>query len=206
MQQRAWRRRNYFVRRDFQGKFILKFFLAILVSAFVFTSLLSIFSAHTITVTYEDSYLRLDRTPKALFLQTIRAYGVYILLLGVGVSVVSLFLSHRIAGPLYRFEKSAEEITKGNLSFRIRLRKKDEGKELAGRMNTMIETLSDRLADIGRHAEAAQSGMAGLSESLAKSLEEENPSAEQIRRQISDAMNSLENLRKSLSFFSVDKG
>ncbi|MFN3480951.1 MAG: HAMP domain-containing protein [Thermodesulfovibrionales bacterium] len=61
---------------------------------------------------------------------------------------MSLFLSHRIAGPLYRFEKSIEEIIKGNLSFRIKLRKKDEAKELAEAINRMIETLSSYLSQI----------------------------------------------------------
>ncbi|MFN3395547.1 MAG: HAMP domain-containing protein [Thermodesulfovibrionales bacterium] len=61
---------------------------------------------------------------------------------------MSLFLSHRIAGPLYRFEISIEEIIKGNLSFRIKLRKKDEAKELAEAMNRMIETLSSYISQI----------------------------------------------------------
>lgn len=201
MQQRTWRRKNYFIRRDFQGRFVLKFFLTILISAAVFTAILSVFSAHTITVTYEDSYLRLDRTPKALFVQIVRAYGVYILLLGIAVSVVSLFLSHRIAGPLYRFEKSMEEITRGNLSLRIRLRKNDEGQEVAGLMNTMLDTLTERLREIGRHADAARGEMAALSESVT----EETIGAEKIRKGVSATMHSLEDLRKSLSFFTLDK-
>jgi methyl-accepting chemotaxis protein len=202
MQQRTWRRRNYFIRKDLQGRFILRFFLTILIGAIVFTSILSIFSAHTMTLTYEDSHLRIDRTPKALFLNIVRAYGVYILVLGVVVSVFSLFLSHRIAGPLFRFERSVEEITRGNLAFRITLRKKDEGKELAGLMNTMIETLSDRLKEIGSHADAAHTEMTGLSGKVA----EGEMSPEEIRTSISRSMDSIENLKKSLSSFTLDKG
>lgn len=202
MQQRTWRRRNYFIGKDFQGRFILRFFLTILIGAIVFTAILSIFSAHTLTVTYEDSYLRLDRTPKALFFQIIRAYGVYIVLLGVVISVVSLFLSHRIAGPLFRLERSVEEITKGNLSFRIILRKKDELKELATLMNTMVETLSGRLKEVRRYADAAHGEMAGLSAKVT----EGSTSAKEIGERISEAVNSIENLKKSLSFFTLDKG
>lgn len=202
MQQRTWRRRNYFIRKDFQGRFILRFFLAILIGAVVFASILSIFSAHTMTVTYEDSHLRVDRTPKALFLHIVRAYGVYIVLLGVVVSVISLFLSHRIAGPMFRFERSVEEIIKGNLSFRITLRSKDEGKELAGLMNTMLDTLSGRLKEIGRYADAAHSEIAGLSGKVT----EGNASPEEVKGHISETVKSIEILRKSLSFFTLDKG
>ncbi len=202
MQQRTWRRRNYFIRKDFQGKFVLRFFLAILIGAIVFTTILSIFSAHTMTVTYEDSSLRLDRTPKALFLYIVRAYGVYILVLGVVVSVFSLFLSHRIAGPLFRFERSAEEITKGNLAFCIILRKNDEGKELAGLMNTMITSLAGHMRDMRQQADAAYGELEGLSERLADG----QLSPGEMRERISEAMNSMEDLKQSLSFFTIDKG
>lgn len=202
MQQRTWRRRHYFIRKDFQGKFVLRFFLAILIGAIVFTAILSIFSAHTMTVTYEDSALRLDRTPKALFLHIVRAYGVYILVLGVVVSVFSLFLSHRIAGPLFRFERSAEEITKGNLAFCIILRKNDEGKELAGLMNTMITSLAGHMRDMRQQADAAYGELEGLSERLADG----QLSPGEMRERISEAMNSMEDLKQSLSFFTIDKG
>ena len=55
-EKRTWKRRNYFIKQDFQGRFILRFFLTILLSAVVFTIILSIFSAHTITITYRDSF------------------------------------------------------------------------------------------------------------------------------------------------------
>ncbi len=202
MQQRTWRRRNYFIRKDFQGKFVLRFFLAILIGAIVFTIIFSIFSGHTMTVTYEDSSLRLDRTPKALFLHMVRAYGVYILVLGVVVSVFSLFLSHRIAGPLFRFERSVEEVTRGNLAFRITLRKNDEGKELAGLMNTMVTTLSGQIRDMRQQADAAYGELEGISQEL----EGGNLSTGEIRERISETMKSMENLKKTLSFFTTDKG
>jgi nitrogen fixation/metabolism regulation signal transduction histidine kinase len=202
MGQRPWRRKNYLIRKDFQGRFILRSFLAILVGAAVFTVILSIFSAHTMTVTYEDSALRIDRTPKALFLYMVRAYGVYILLLGVLISVVAVFLSHRIAGPLFRFERSVEEITRGNLAFCVILRKKDEGKELAGLMNEMITSLASRIRSAKEEAEAAYSGLEGLSRRLAEGQLSPGEAGEQI----AGAMNSLRNLKTTLSFFSTDKG
>lgn len=201
MQQRSWRRRRYFIRKDFQGRFVLRFFLAILLGALIFTLILGVFSSHTLTVTYEDSYLRLDRTPKALFIQILRAHGVYILILGVVISIVSVFLSHRIAGPLYRLEKSVEEISKGNLSFRITLRRKDEVKELADSINGMIDTLSGRIQDIRLHTDAVRKALAGLSEDLAA----EGAASERIRERLAKASDSVENLKRTLSFFTFER-
>ncbi len=201
MQKRTWRRRHYFIRKDFQGRFVLRFFLAILLGALIFTIILGVFSSHTLTVTYEDSYLRVDRTPKALFLQILRAHGAYILILGVAISIVSVFLSHRIAGPLYRLEKSVEDISKGNLSFRINLRRKDEVKELANLINGMIDTLSGRIQDIRLHTDAVRKALAGLSEDLAA----EGAASERIRELLEKALDSVENLEKALSFFNLER-
>lgn len=197
-EQRTWKRRNYFVKQDFQGRFVLRFFLTILLSAVVFTVILSIFSAHTITITYRDSFLRIEKTPKALFYEIIRAHGLYIFLIGVGISTLSLFLSHRIAGPLYRFEKSIEEINRGNLSFRIKLRKKDEAKELAEAMNRMIETLSSYLSDIKAITDDIEKNLLETK----KAVEEQKGGAgESINRTIQ----ALEELKKALSYFKTDR-
>lgn len=200
--QRTWRRRNFFIKKDFQGKIILKFFLAILVGAIIFTAILSLFSADTITITYEDSYLKLDKTPKALLLEIIRAYSLYILLLGIIISGFSLFLSHRIAGPLYRLERSVEEITKGNLAFKIVLRKKDEARELADGMNIMIEALSSRIRDIRLNANSIHEEVMSLS----KMLEDEKLTSTEVKANIRETLNSIEEMKKTLSFFRTDKG
>jgi signal transduction histidine kinase len=52
--------------------------------------------------------------------------------------LVALELSHRVAGPLYRMEKELDEIIAGNKSAPIKLRKKDEFKILADKINKLI--------------------------------------------------------------------
>ena len=59
-----------------------------------------------------------------------------------------MYLSHRIAGPLYRIEKSAEEIGSGNLALKIRLRSTDEITKMADRLNEMTEKLRKSLLEI----------------------------------------------------------
>ncbi|HWR57575.1 MAG TPA: methyl-accepting chemotaxis protein [Thermodesulfovibrionales bacterium] len=201
MQQRTWRRRNYFISKEFQGRFVLRFFLAILAGAVVFTLIFSIFSAHTITVTYEDSILKVDRTPKALAIEIVRTYGVYIVLLGLGISLVSLFLSHRIAGPLYRLERSVEELTKGNLSFNITLRRKDELKELAASLNEMIRVLSDQIRDIKIRAGVIEKEVLKMS----GASNEKGGAAGETGESLSEAIRAVEDLKQSLSFFKLDK-
>ena len=69
-------------------------------------------------------------------------------------------------------------------------------------MNTMLDTLSGRLKEIRRYADAAHSEIAGLSGKMA----EGNASPEEVKGHISETVRSIEILRKSLSFFTLDKG
>ena len=52
-----------------------------------------------------------------------------------------IFLSHKIAGPLYRFEKSANAIKEGNLRASFRIRKGDELQETAAVLEEMAKSL-----------------------------------------------------------------
>ncbi|MGB2705433.1 MAG: methyl-accepting chemotaxis protein [Candidatus Omnitrophota bacterium] len=52
-----------------------------------------------------------------------------------------IFLSHKIAGPMYRFEQSAEAVKEGNLRVHFSVRKGDEMKKTASTLEDMIESL-----------------------------------------------------------------
>lgn len=66
----------------------------------------------------------------------------------VASAVFSIYLTHRLAGPLYRLEQSARELIQGNLSLRIRLRERDELQELAGLLNEALTNLDQSLVEI----------------------------------------------------------
>jgi nitrogen fixation/metabolism regulation signal transduction histidine kinase len=57
-----------------------------------------------------------------------------------------VFLSHKLAGPVYRFEKSTQIVSGGDLTYRVRLRKGDELMELQDNFNRMTACLQDRVA------------------------------------------------------------
>ncbi len=69
----------------------------------------------------------------------------------------SIYLTHRLAGPLYRLEQTAKELVGGNLSLRIRLRKGDQLQELAEVANEALENLEQAFGEI-RACEASSRG------------------------------------------------
>ena len=57
------------------------------------------------------------------------------------IFIAGIFISHKIAGPMYRIEKSAEAIRDGDLSVSFKIRKGDEMKETANALEDMVESL-----------------------------------------------------------------
>ena len=70
-----------------------------------------------------------------------------ILFLGLGVvmaelAFLTIFISHKVAGPVYRFTKFAEDLNAGNFKSRIYLRKGDELASLAAEFNQAGDKLT----------------------------------------------------------------
>ena len=145
---RTWRRKNYFIKKELQGRYIFSFFIFVIAGGLLFTLIFSFLSADTLTIVYEDYNLRIGKTPLVLIREILSAGWIFIVTAGLSVVIISMFLTHRFAGPIFRFEKSVEEMLRGNFDFEIRLRKKDEGKELAAMINRLINMISSNLREM----------------------------------------------------------
>lgn len=60
----------------------------------------------------------------------------------------SIYISHKIAGPLFRFYASLQEVDNRNLTTRIHLRKNDEAQFLAAKLNYTVENLDFSISRI----------------------------------------------------------
>lgn len=156
MAKKSYKRRKYFIKKDFQGKLILSCFLFVLGAGLLFNVLLGVLSADSLTITYANQDLQLGQTPLMLFKQGLTANWFLIIIGGGFVMLASLLLSHRIAGPMYRFETTLDEMKKGNLDNTIHLRDKDEGKELARKINEFNHQLAQTFRTIGQNSRALQ--------------------------------------------------
>lgn len=73
-----------------------------------------------------------------------------------------VFLSHRIAGPLYQLRRLFGEVGDGNFAVRATLRKRDYLLTEATAVNDMIERVGTRLADIDERATELHVGLQSL--------------------------------------------
>lgn len=139
------KRKILFIKKEFQAKFILKFCLIILFGAIVSTLILYLFSQGTVTTSFQHSRLVVRNTGSAILPAVIYTNLITLAMISVAAIMVTLYISHKIAGPLFRFERDLEEVSAGNLTKRIRLRGKDQMVEMADILNKMVEGLHQRM-------------------------------------------------------------
>ena len=107
----------------------------------------------------------------------------------------SILVSHRIAGPLYRFRKVFGVVARGDLSVRANLRKGDYlGKESES-LNEMIASLRAKIESIQSHHIEMQTVLTALKQSI------ERGSIEDMHRQLEELHMQMEELRASIRQF-----
>ncbi len=84
---------------------------------------------------------------------------IYLIPLLVFIAWGTIFLSHKIAGPLYRFDQCFKKIKNGDLTTRAHLRKKDEAQWLSKSFNEMATSLDEDIGTLkNKAAEIASTG------------------------------------------------
>jgi len=132
------KRRNYFIDKKFQTNFILKFCLLIVATGvFIMTALYALAGKAT-TVSFVNSRVIVQSTADFLFPLLIQALVVSAIIVGLGTIIVTLFASHRIAGPIYRFKKVLGSVGDGDFSLDCKIRLKDALQDVALAFNGML--------------------------------------------------------------------
>ncbi len=124
---------------------MLSVYLTAICSCIFFIIIFAISSADSITISYQNNNLKMGHTPLMLFKNALVANWIFIVLCGSLLLLITIVRTHRIAGPLFRFEKALDSMNRKVLIDEIHLRSKDEGKELADKINTFNFQLSKDL-------------------------------------------------------------
>ena len=139
------KRRNYFIKKEFQTKFILKFCILVVLTALISAFLIYRFSGSTVTTVFKNSRIKIVPSAKFIMPGLILSSLISVTLVGIATIIVVMFVSHRIAGPLYKLESLLERMASGDVSFDIHLRKKDEVEKLAEALGRAVHGLNELL-------------------------------------------------------------
>jgi methyl-accepting chemotaxis protein len=132
------KRRKYYVEKKFQTKYLLLTLLLLLSYTSVF--LIILFAPYIFTLYFDNPLAEKAEASRVLLIlhrNVWSAIFAVIILFGA----VSIFVTHKIAGPLHRLKKSLSMITQGNLDVKIKLRKGDDLQDLAEHVNILVEEL-----------------------------------------------------------------
>ncbi len=146
----ASKRRNVFIKKAFQTRFIVGAIGLILLSSLSSALLIYWITGSDLQSQSQSAHTNIVTAWERLGLSILLGNIVAIIVTGaVGVSSV-LYASHKIAGPLYRFETLCREIGAGNLDAVTQLRDDDQLQELAQAFSGMVGKLRVRREQRGK--------------------------------------------------------
>ena len=140
--------RRYFIGKSFQSKLIMKAFLLTVASEILFCCAVYFVLKKDIQGGFPAA-LQTVRSFKFSLPSAIGLSETAVLpLLALGIVVIGLLMSHKLAGPLWKVEKTARMVAEGNLSCNLTLRDNDEVQEFARQVNGMVKGLRQKVCRV----------------------------------------------------------
>jgi methyl-accepting chemotaxis protein len=190
------KRKNYFIEKKFQAKYILLTVLMLLTYTFIFVVIL--FAPYMLTLYFDYPIAEKADAARVILLLhgTIWPWlGGIILFFGV----ISIFISHKVAGPLFRIKKALSQVTDGDLSVVIKLRKWDDLKDLADHINKLIEELRTFVNTLKNDYDL----LSDYIQELEQKIETKALNAESGREIINKVQASRKNIETALKRFNI---
>ena len=158
-------RKKYFIEKQLQTKFILCTILLLMFYTLLFVVIL--FLPYVIHLS--SDYSPKEQTEAARMLLSLHtsiwpALAAVVLSLGV----LSIFISHKVAGPIYRLKKFLAEIAAGQVDMDLKFRKRDELHDLAANVNLVVHELRHLVGALKNDHAAVFSCMADIGERIEK--------------------------------------
>lgn len=189
-------RRRHFLVDSFQNRLLvihLVYFLTIVVvfAAALFAPIMMDLGADT-----QDWNSKLESANLFLSLHKTLWPAVFVLFVLLGAH--SVLVTHRIAGPLYRFRKVYDSVGTGDLSIRAGIRKRDYLTRDEASLNQMIERLNKTIGGVKEHSNE----LSGLFMELKDSIK--NGSSSPPREITERLEHELEQMKNHVDHFKLD--
>lgn len=144
-------RLRYFIRSGLQLRFLrvnilLAVFVSLAVAFFVYQLSMDILGA-SLEEIYPPGLLN------GIYQSLTSALGLRLLFIILAVVIATFLVFHHIAGPAYHIERDLAAMAEGDLTKRIYLRKHDELKPIANKINKFADSISQNLNSIKKNLE-----------------------------------------------------
>ncbi len=129
------------IRADFTARFQIKFILAMAFGALLTTLAIYFYLDQGLGTNYFDALATLSTIEAALTSSLVITFCLQLLLIFILTIGLTLFVSFKIAGPIFRYEDSLTKILEGDLRVDVRTRDGDQLKSMIGSMNCWQNSL-----------------------------------------------------------------
>lgn len=145
---RSYKRRIYFIEKKFQTNFILKFCTLVAVGGLLTIGILYLLAMKSTTVSVVNSRVVVRTTADFILPILIQTVVIVTIIVSLATMIVALFVSHKIAGPLYHFKKVMQALSEGDFSSDFRIRHLDQLQDIADVFNKMIARVRSELKSL----------------------------------------------------------
>lgn len=191
-----FRRRKFIINKDLQFSLLTISIFYLLLFLVVIGSILFVPVMIELDRVDYASDQAVQAASKILYMHSKFWPAVILALIVIGLH--SIRTSHKIAGPLYRFDRLFERMKEGNLPQKVTLRKGDYLINEMKLINEMLESLKIRVQEI-------KEAQVGLNESISEcKAVVSHASKEEIEKRMNDITEKGDQLGEKLSYFKLD--
>jgi len=197
---KPYRRRNFFINKKFQLNYAVPSLVLIVLAAGAVLAVFLLNSKKTLTAGYSGFEIKVLHTADFFLPVLVVSTISIIIIIGIIAIFALIFISHRIAGPIFRFQQVLTAIDNGDLTLRFKLREADQFKELADRINALAETMDGKISGIKTQtAEVARlvENLRNSPASHAASSKEFEGSLREISRKLSELQDAADHFKTS---------
>jgi methyl-accepting chemotaxis protein len=158
-----FRRRKFLVNKGIQIKYVLLTIL--LLVSYTFVLLSAIFAPYVIAMLSDLPFPEKAAAAEVILVLHSNIWpgiGVLIVLCGI----YSIFITHKLAGPVFAFNRMAVKVRKGDLSLRVNLRKGDDLHDVAESFNSVVDDIECMLSRLNEEEKKLSSYISTLEREL----------------------------------------
>lgn len=197
---KRYTRRKFFINTVFQSKLAFGYLLFVVSGIIVVTLLATLFSSGTLGFNANILDQHSNNSALNTLYSVLNGLWLYLLMGAILAGFTAILFTHRIAGPLFRFEKALDNMKHGDFSDTIVLRERDEGKDLAKKINEFNQVISNHLSQIENHTKIISDITCQY-----QTIDLATAKPEEISQALHVIEKNISHTRKILSSFTLDR-
>lgn len=187
-------RKIYFIKKDFQTRFIVRFVLTTTIWAAAAVSLFALLGSRRLEEVLYSPHINIRTTMELLMPSALQAHVISLALFAAILVYAIYALWKRLSVPLYCLKKDLARVSSGDLGSDITLREGEEFRDLASDLDGMRSGLRQKFVRV----KDAHETLAAAASDLDRAVLKGHPSAQHV----ASLRSAVERMREELNGFS----